>query len=84
MNRKERLTFQDITVKQAERLLPAVEQVHAFYERLLRRMEQRGFDSADAYYLRVEAALQHTHTVMIWTFYATVKQGVGIRERKDT
>ena len=52
-------------------------------EALLRRMEQRGFDSADPYYLRVEAALQHTHTVMIWTFYATVKRGIGMLERKE-
>ena len=76
-------TYQDITLTEANKLYPPISRIHDFYALLLKRMQQRGFDRDDPYYVRVKDALDCLRTVMIWTYYATVKCGVGAPERKD-
>ena len=76
-------TYHDISLTEANQLYPPTCRIHDFYALLLKRMGQRGFDRFDPYYVRVENALDCLHTVKIWTFYATVKCGVGAPERKD-
>ena len=72
----------DITVTQAEALLPPIVQMYLYLSRLKTRMEQRQFPSDDKYYVRVERALDAIDTLRIRTYYMTVERGVGELPRK--
>lgn len=77
------MNYEEMTVADAKKLLPSVENIYHFYAKLRSGLQKQGFPPTDAFYQRVVDAENSAHTIMIWTFYATVKNGVGVAERKE-